>query len=1290
MTKKIFFYFFFVLPIYSWAQVNFGFTVNTKTIIVSELPATETLTVVLDRVPTSNVVLSLVVSDSSEIFLSTTSLTFTPSNWSSTQTVTVSGVDDFVRDGDIIQNLTITVVDSLSDDNYDPVSDTLISVITQDNDVEICATTPIDLSDFNYVGTATSSGSAEISLTTDTTWVNGAAWYTRRLDLREDFSLNFDLYFGQQGPFPYGADGIAFVIQNIDTGQGSAGQGIGYGGISPSFAIEFDTYENSPYDPADDHIAFIPNGQYNSTSSDTNSINVNNIENLQFHNTIISWDYSESRLSYQFNHSDGTTYTNSKTVDLIGTVLSSDVGYWGFTSATGGEANNHTVRFTSSSTLCLSNEILPPTGSNTQTFCLSDAPTLNDIALNVETGTDGIPYNLVWFSSSTGSTTYLPLNTPLVNGTTYFAEAANLSNPAFSNYRQSATRTAVLVNLIDAGFSIVTPTLSVSEGGGTTSIGLALTDQPSSNVVINLTASTVSDVSFSASSFTFTNANWNVTQTATITIVDDNVAEGTETVSVSLSVDVALSYDCYDSMPDQVFALLIADNDTAGYTVTAVSGTLQENNPTTRSIQVSLTIKPSANVIFDWQNGDATEVGLSSSNMTFTPSNWNIPQTLILSAVDDSIIDGSQTTSLVISVNPTSPAIFSALASKTRTVVTLDDDNVGVLISPMQGALTEGSVATASFTVVLNSVPTGTVTINLSPSNLGQVSLNTSTLVFTPSNWNVSQTVSLGSIDDSLLEGTQITTITLAIDPTSPAVYAALADTYISVTTSDNDAADFLINTIDNSTGEDGETGTFSIRLTAIPSGDVLINLSSSNIAEGNVQNTVRFSPSNWSVDQMIVVTGVDDSPPVMDGTISYQIITGNVSSTDPLYNALDGTTISDITFYNQDNEVPGIVVTALANDYTTSEAGDTVTLQFELEIQPLGGADVTLPLSIDPGADELQLGVATITISNSDWNKPSANQVVITGLDDLLVDGDQQGIVITGDPISSDTNYNNLTAADVVDPILTNQDNDVAALFFSTPDTVTESGQTTSFTITLATEIVNSVLLSLSVMDGTELSLMSSNVLFDANNWNLPQRITVLGVDDPDLDGDITSLIEISVASTTTEIPYKSLIPYVMAITNLDDETINTSTDSSGGESGSATETLSEVISPTTPFAPEASESQSEQVTDTIVEAVENEMETRQNIQIPNAFSPDENGFNDGWVIEGLENYPNNRLEIWSRWGFKVYESVNYQNDWTGNSTIGFRIGANSELPEGTYFYKLIVEERVIFRGYIYLKRLP
>ncbi|MGC6421468.1 MAG: lectin-like domain-containing protein, partial [Flavobacteriaceae bacterium] len=478
-SKKIVCLFIFIFISFGLRSQSPGFTISTTTIIVAENASSDTFTIRLNKAPTTNVVLAIQVSDTTEISVSTTTLTFTSTNWSLAQTVTVTGVNDADRDGDIIQDLIVTVVDSMSDDSYDPLADERISVRTQDDDVGICATTPIDLSDFNYVGTATSSGSAEISLTTYTLWKNGAAWYTRRLDLREDFSLNFDLYFGQQGPAQYGADGIAFVIQNIDTGQGSAGEGIGYGGISPSYAIEFDTFQNG-YDPADDHIAFIQNGQYNSTSSDTDSKTVTNIENVQFHNTIISWDYSESRLSYQFNHSNGTTYTNSKTVDLIGTVLSSDVGYWGFTSATGGFANYHTVRFTSSSTLCLSNEILPPTGSNTQTFCLSDAPTLNDIALNIETGTDGIPYNLVWFSTSTGSTTYLPLNTPLVDGTTYYAEAANFSDPTFANYRQSATRTSVLVNLIDPGFSVVSPSFSITEGGSTTAIEVSLTDQPSS------------------------------------------------------------------------------------------------------------------------------------------------------------------------------------------------------------------------------------------------------------------------------------------------------------------------------------------------------------------------------------------------------------------------------------------------------------------------------------------------------------------------------------------------------------------------------------------------------------------------------------------------------------------------------------------------------------------------------------------------------------------------------------------------------------------------------------------
>ena len=54
--------------------------------------------------------------------------------------------------------------------------------------------------------------------------------------------------------------------------------------------------------------------------------------------------------------------------------------------------------------------------------------------------------------------------------------------------------------------------------------------------------------------------------------------------------------------------------------------------------------------------------------------------------------------------------------------------------------------------------------------------------------------------------------------------------------------------------------------------------------------------------------------------------------------------------------------------------------------------------------------------------------------------------------------------------------------------------------------------------------------------------------------------------------------------------------------------------------------------------------------VKPPNVITPyNKDGFNDAFVIEGLENFPNSELVIYNRWGKKVFESKNYQNDWAG-----------------------------------------
>lgn len=76
--------------------------------------------------------------------------------------------------------------------------------------------------------------------------------------------------------------------------------------------------------------------------------------------------------------------------------------------------------------------------------------------------------------------------------------------------------------------------------------------------------------------------------------------------------------------------------------------------------------------------------------------------------------------------------------------------------------------------------------------------------------------------------------------------------------------------------------------------------------------------------------------------------------------------------------------------------------------------------------------------------------------------------------------------------------------------------------------------------------------------------------------------------------------------------------------------------------------------------------------LDIPNGFSPDDDGVNDEFVITGIDKHPGNVLKIFNRWGNILYEKTNYNNSWNGNVNTGsFRLGGG-KVPAGTYFYIL------------------
>ncbi|MEM1321717.1 MAG: gliding motility-associated C-terminal domain-containing protein, partial [Bacteroidota bacterium] len=87
--------------------------------------------------------------------------------------------------------------------------------------------------------------------------------------------------------------------------------------------------------------------------------------------------------------------------------------------------------------------------------------------------------------------------------------------------------------------------------------------------------------------------------------------------------------------------------------------------------------------------------------------------------------------------------------------------------------------------------------------------------------------------------------------------------------------------------------------------------------------------------------------------------------------------------------------------------------------------------------------------------------------------------------------------------------------------------------------------------------------------------------------------------------------------------------------------------------------------------------------LRVYSGFSPNGDGVNDAFRIDGLTLYPNNVLRVFNRWGNLVFEQQGYTNDWEGR-------WKGEELPDGTYFYVLELNNENQRRetGYVILHR--
>ena len=236
------------------------------------------------------------------------------------------------------------------------------------------------------------------------------------------------------------------------------------------------------------------------------------------------------------------------------------------------------------------------------------------------------------------------------------------------------------------------------------------------------------------------------------------------------------------------FNFSIQGSGVGGVTVTPTSGLITTEAGGAATFTLVLNSQPSADVTIALTSSDPTEGTVAPASITFTLANWNLAQTVTVTGVDDALDDGDIPYSIVTTAT-SADALYNAITVADVGVSNTDNDTAGVTVNPTSGLTTTEAGGAATFTVVLNTQPSGDVTIALTSSDTTEGAVAPASLVFTPANWNVAQTVTVTGVDDAIADGAMAYGINTGPITSTDVAYAAIDPADVAVNNSDNDIA---------------------------------------------------------------------------------------------------------------------------------------------------------------------------------------------------------------------------------------------------------------------------------------------------------------------------------------------------------------------------------------------------------------------------------------------------------------------------------------------------------------------
>ncbi len=872
---------------------------------------TANFTVRLNSQPTVDVTIDLLSSNTSEGTVSPARLFFTANNWNTPQTVTVTGQDDSVVDGDVAYQIITTEV--TADPKYSSLNPPDVNVLNTDNDVR----------------------SVLVSRTTGlvVTEAGGTDTFTLRLSQPPTANVSITLNSGNNSEGTVAPGTVTFTPENWDVAQTVTVTGVDDNGADDGDRVF--TIFTSVTSSTDSNFNGLPVPDVNVTNTDDDTAEITVAPtsglstsesgitdtfmvvlrsrptadvavNLANQDTVeVSID-TTSLLFTPANWNTPQIVTVTGIADniidgskafLIRTepAISTDTAYSGMDAP---DVTGLNVDINSASVTVTPTSLSTSEPNSTATFVvrLSAQPTA-DVTLNLTSNdtTEGTvspstvtltPSN--WLDGVTVTVT--SADDDVVDGPIVYSVSTSNTTSSDTPFNNLNVPDVTVTNADDdvAGVIVEQPTsTTTSELLQSTIFRLRLTSQPTADVSIPLRSSDTSEGSLDVQSLTFTAANWNAFQTVTVTGVNDDIDDGD--VAYTISTDPATSSDTnYAGVDaDDVELTNADDDDSAGISVTAQAGlTTTEEGAGTATFQVVLDSQPTADVVIPVSSSNTGEGTVAPTPLTFTAANWNQPQTVTITGVDDAIDDDDVQYSVVLSPATSGDAKYSGLDAEDVTVTNIDDDVAGFSIRPTVGLVTSETESTATFEIVLTQQPMADVVIGLSSSDETEGLVSVSSVTFTPTNWDTPQTVTVRGVADNRVDGDQSYRIVTAMAVSDDPFFAVINPPDVRLTNQDIDSATLTI--VGPGSIDEGDTGTtefaFEVTLDAAVEGGFTLAFNTvdgtATVADGDYlpQSSMLTFAGIAGESQTARVQVTAESMVELDET--FQLVLGALSNT--------------------------------------------------------------------------------------------------------------------------------------------------------------------------------------------------------------------------------------------------------------------------------------------------------------------------------------------------------------------------------------------------------------------------